>query len=556
MKQIHIKALNLLFFILFSNIFLSLELKSQVTLTDTLHETTNHVSWLRASNDYFSWFEWTPNGQNLYRGHNNNIENQVLDPTYHNCNQFNGLYIYDDFIQMKINDDVNSACNKGFVWEGQNNLIEDPLNIGEVYAQHNHLLFNSQSELINLETNTKQSLTFETNDYFYQATNIVDINDKYIYLKVGKHDKSNGTFLGEAIIKYTLQSQQTEEIFFSTNFLHFSNQSSNDDAIVFTEEQPSPEDEKLYLYDGNQVTFITQRDITNGTASDYLGGVVYVSNDSLFYWNEEATILLSDNAFSFIIEGCKLAWFSGFGQNARVNFYDGSEYDYVSFNGYQDHYSLNFLEENSYIFSFTAMDNSKKYIVRGNHCLNNPTSCNYPDSDVTEEGSYFKVKNLTSESVLNTGTTIYQATESIQLLPGFSVTANASFLAKIEACVPTGMLHSTPTERNSVVLENSAGHQEIPEKQKQLNQPIIGQNMPNPFSYENTQIEYYIPTDSKQASISIFNTWGQLITQIPIQNFGSDRLELQTANFQNGIYHYIFEVDGKIIANKKMVSLK
>ena len=386
MKQFHLKKIHLFFIIVFFLVFLNTKLKAQAVITDTLYETTNHIDWLKTSNDYFGWFEWTPNGQTLHRGHEDNIENQILDPIYHNCNQFDGLYIYDDFIQMKLNDDVNTACNQGFVWEGQNNLVADPLNIGEVYAQHNHLLFNSQSELINLETDTKESLTFETEDYYYQATNIVDINDKYIYIKAGKHDKSNGSLLGEAIIKYTLQSQQTEEIFFSTNFLSFYNQSTDGYALAFLEHlQSNPESEKLYLYDGNQVIFITQQDINNSTASPYLGGVVYAANDSLFYWDNGNTKVLSNASASFAIEGCKLAWFAGFGENTALHFYDGVEHDSLFFDGYPEVENLNFLSDTSYLFSVTTLDLSKRYIVKGNHDLvsswcEQDTSCAYQDS--------------------------------------------------------------------------------------------------------------------------------------------------------------------------------
>lgn len=525
-------------------------------ITDTVHETTNEVVWLSASNSCYSWYESTLAEKKLYRGNNDVLENQVLAQTYVNCNSFNGLYIYNDFIQMKINDDTSAACNQGFIWDGHNMLIEDPLNIGEVYAQYNNLLFNDRDTLINLDTRTKEQLVFETNDFLYYSSNIVNINDNYMYVKAGKRDKNNNlSYLGEAIIKYNLQSKVTLEIFFSTNFLHFSTQGSTDNVIVFTEEQAAPANKKMYFYDGNQVSLITQRDITNGVASPYLEGVVYVSDDSLFFWNEGNTAVLDSDVFSFRKEGCKLGWFSGFGQTAQLNFYDGATFNVIPFQGYQEHYSLNFLAENSFIFSFTTLDNSKKYVVKGNHGLTNPTNCNYPDIAIADEQSYVKVKNMTSQAVLNQGLTVYQATEYISLLPGFSVAANTSFIAQIKDCTPSSF-HAEPTERNSIVAKNTIDNQEIAKKPISFNRPTISQNSPNPFSYGSTRIEYSIPTGSQQAAIIIFNAWGQKTEQFPIKNFGSGALDLRTDKLQKGIYHYILEVDGEIIASKKMISLK
>ena len=134
-------------------------------------------------------------------------------------------------------------------------------------------------------------------------------------------------------------------------------------------DRSNPETEKLYLYDGNQVIFITQQDINNSTASPYLGGVVYAANDSIFYWDNGNIKVLSTTSASFEIEGCKLAWFAGFGQNAQLHFYDGVEHDSILFQGYPEPDNLNFIGDTSYIFSFSALDNSKRYIVTGNHDL-------------------------------------------------------------------------------------------------------------------------------------------------------------------------------------------
>lgn len=533
--------------ILLLNSCLILELKSQASLTDTLYETTNSITWLSASNDHFGWYESSSTDKRLYRGFENTIESQILDNSYFHCNTFEGLYIYNDFIHMGIGDDTDPYCREEFIWDGPNNLIIDPLNIGEVYEQHNHLLFNSRDTLTNLDTRTKERLFFETTNHTYRPSNIITINDTYLHAKAFKYDKVTNGYLGDAIIKYNLQSEQTEELFFSTNFLYFGS-SDNGDKIAFIEDQPYPTLEKLYYYDGSQVVFVAQRDVTNSAASAYLDGVVYVSDDSLFYWEDGSTYILGEDAFRFVIEGCKLAWFSGFGNDAQVNLYDGSKYVNIPFVGYQEHYSLSFLSESSVIFTFKEMSSNTRYIVKGEHLLNNPSNCNFPDSDVFDDLSYFKTLNLTADVDLNKPNTIYRATESIQLLPGFHAKANAIFHAEIVTCTP-----------QSPLMIASPRNKEEAEKGPHISLPRVAslaQNTPNPFSYRPTKIEYFIPTNSQQANLKIFNSWGQIIKQLPIKNRGVGVVEIPSVDFEGGIYHYTLEVDGKVVDSKKMIVIK
>lgn len=527
-------------------------------ITDTIHETNNEVIWLKTSNSCFAWYESTTTEKRLYRGNSDKLESQTLPAKYGHCNTFEGLYIYNDMVQMKINDDTSSICNQSFLWDRSIPLAEDPLNIGEVDGQHENLLFNSNDTLINLETGTKEKLVFETTDFLYSSTNIVNINDNFIYVKGGKYNKNTSGYEGEAIIKYSLHSKQTKEIFASTNFLHFSSQGATNGEIVFTEDQPAPADEKMYFYDGNQLTLIVQRDITNGVASPYLNGVVYVSNDSLFFWQYGMTTMLASDVFTFVKKDCMLAWFTGSGQNAQLNFYDGSKSTTIVFQGYPEPYNLNFLSTDSYIFSFTALDLSKKYVVRGKHGLVNPSNCELPDRVITDEKSYFKVKKITSQAVLNQGLILYQSTESINLLPGFTVAAGTPFVAQITDCSPESS-NIRPQANERRLEENSqpplTGVTKIEKRNNQL-MPKLGRSIPNPFGKENIKIAYFIPANSANAVIKIFNSWGQMVNQTAINDFTAKFVNIQTDNFKGGIYYYLLEVDGKIIDSKKMLSIR
>ncbi|MEM1122253.1 MAG: T9SS type A sorting domain-containing protein, partial [Bacteroidota bacterium] len=83
----------------------------------------------------------------------------------------------------------------------------------------------------------------------------------------------------------------------------------------------------------------------------------------------------------------------------------------------------------------------------------------------------------------------------------------------------------------------------------------LGQNTPNPFN-GSTQIPYTIPTNSQQATLYVYGLNGQLIQKIPIRQFGKGQVELQTTGLVTGIYTYSLEVDGMLVATKKMNLIK
>ena len=80
----------------------------------------------------------------------------------------------------------------------------------------------------------------------------------------------------------------------------------------------------------------------------------------------------------------------------------------------------------------------------------------------------------------------------------------------------------------------------------------LGQNQPNPFN-GSTTIDYVIPTDSKNASISIFGTSGQLMKTVAIQHLGKGTLAVDAADLPSGTYSYTLNVDGRTIKTSKMV---
>lgn len=81
---------------------------------------------------------------------------------------------------------------------------------------------------------------------------------------------------------------------------------------------------------------------------------------------------------------------------------------------------------------------------------------------------------------------------------------------------------------------------------------LLAQNTPNPFSAK-TRIEYFIPTDTRNARMSLRDMNGKEIKRVEIINDGIGAIELSAKDLAAGIYSYVLYVNGNIAASKKMV---
>lgn len=92
-----------------------------------------------------------------------------------------------------------------------------------------------------------------------------------------------------------------------------------------------------------------------------------------------------------------------------------------------------------------------------------------------------------------------------------------------------------------------------------MNEPYLGQNIPNPFSDE-TRIDYYIPETkfcgSGSCQIIFYDQLGRTIEQASIEKSGYGTINVSTKNLANGILTYKLLVNGEIISVKKMVFSK
>ncbi|MEM1120891.1 MAG: tail fiber domain-containing protein, partial [Bacteroidota bacterium] len=78
------------------------------------------------------------------------------------------------------------------------------------------------------------------------------------------------------------------------------------------------------------------------------------------------------------------------------------------------------------------------------------------------------------------------------------------------------------------------------------------QNEPNPAD-GSTVIRYFIPENTKRATLQVMSEQGQIIKTIKIDSRGLGQTILQMEGLGAGVYHYTLLVDGEPLAAKKMV---
>lgn len=105
-------------------------------------------------------------------------------------------------------------------------------------------------------------------------------------------------------------------------------------------------------------------------------------------------------------------------------------------------------------------------------------------------------------------------------------------------------------ERTAGAAENSSQPVMLGDKGKQ--EIVLNQNVPNPFS-DKTTIAYSIPSTSKDAEMKFYDANGYLIKSVQLLNKGNASVDVYSAGIASGIYTYVLYVDGRVIANKKMV---
>ena len=369
-NTIILKRYLFLFSLLLFNI---VNAQSQTTPTlEVLYETDQIIGNLRYTEGYTYWEEGYPDDHIYYRYHNGNIASSKQSEEYALCTSVSGDYNYRDFSYKYFSNSPGiNYCSRGFLWQ-ENTLLEAPQNIGVPCTGYENFIFvedYKSGSIYDINTQTEVPINLETELYTYSPTNICSLNDTYLKFKATKKEKSTGIEIGQAIVLYNWKTHESEEIFFSTTFLHFLPDFMEGRLLTFTDDHPTNDFDlqKSYFYDGEKVVFITEGAIINGNILPYLNGVAYVLDSRLYYWEDGVSTLISNDAFEITIEGNILAWFSGWAETRKINFYDGANYSEIAIPGHPEQVSLTLFDGTSFIFEQQNLAQNKSSIITGTH---------------------------------------------------------------------------------------------------------------------------------------------------------------------------------------------
>lgn len=78
------------------------------------------------------------------------------------------------------------------------------------------------------------------------------------------------------------------------------------------------------------------------------------------------------------------------------------------------------------------------------------------------------------------------------------------------------------------------------------------QNHPNPFN-STTDIQYFIPENTKSALLQITDAAGKIVKRIIIDHKGDGQITLEASGLSAGTYQYSLMLDGRLSATKQMV---
>ena len=159
-------------------------------------------------------------------------------------------------------------------------------------------------------------------------------------------------------------------------------------------------------------------------------------------------------------------------------------------------------------------------------------------SNKTYKHSKLYAENVTIRSGANV---IMNGYNSVRIVPGF--TAELGSTVRIY----------NGTASNSMTRGIMDENNNIDDKMvKDKKDAKMEQNNPNPAK-GSTSINFYIPLETVNAYIQIYNTMGGMVLKLPIGTKGQNEIYVDTYKLPNGIYIYSLVTDGRLIDTKRMI---
>jgi len=114
------------------------------------------------------------------------------------------------------------------------------------------------------------------------------------------------------------------------------------------------------------------------------------------------------------------------------------------------------------------------------------------------------------------------------------------------------LINKSKTSLKAAVEENETTNIS---QENNIDLAILEQNFPNPFD-QNTQIHYYLPDNTKNAYIYLYDMSGMQIKSIPLTRLGKSSIIIYGSELRPGMYYYTLVSDGHEVATKKMIFTK
>ena len=101
-------------------------------------------------------------------------------------------------------------------------------------------------------------------------------------------------------------------------------------------------------------------------------------------------------------------------------------------------------------------------------------------------------------------------------------------------------------------LKSTSKSQKANASYKEDSQTVLHQNAPNPFN-KTTTIGYYLPTNTRNAAIHVYDMNGTELSVFPLTTFGQGELTIDGGTLRAGMYLYSLIANEQLVDTKRMV---
>ncbi len=145
------------------------------------------------------------------------------------------------------------------------------------------------------------------------------------------------------------------------------------------------------------------------------------------------------------------------------------------------------------------------------------------------------------------------AQELKEVLPeAVKLEENGYYSVNYDAIIPVLVEAMKEQNLKIKILESQLPLSSYEKNSMQANAPQLMQNNPNPFNHQ-TNIQYYLPPETKSASLMIFDLQGKLIKTFNISEYGNASMIINANELSAGMFIYSLIVDEKVVNTKRMI---